>query len=87
MRGILDLNKLLESNTSPTYFNQYVFHNADSDKEFIGHTNLHYLCRNLNFNSERDFNFPENKINIWYVRNDKCSDYVYNNQLDVIKIN
>ena len=87
MRGILDLNKLLESNVNPKYFNQYVFHNADSDKEFLGHTNLHYLCKNLNFNNDRDFNFSEDKVNIWYVRNDKCSDYVYNNQLDVIREN
>jgi len=81
------MKKLLESTVNLKYFNQYVFHNVNSDKEFIGHTNLYYLCKNLNFNNDRDFNFSEDKVNIWYVRNDKCSDYVYNNQLDVIREN
>ena len=81
------MKKLIESTVDLKYFDQYVFYNISSDSNFIGHTNLQYLCKNLNFNNEQDFNFSEDKVNIWYVRNDKCSDYVYNNQLDVIREN
>ena len=81
------MKKLLESTVDLKYFDQYVFYNISSDSNFIGHTNLQYLCKNLNFNNEQDFNFSEDKVNIWYVRNDKCSDYVYNNQLNVIEEN
>lgn len=81
------MKKLLESSVDPKYFDQYLFHNTP-DVHFLGHPiGIHYFYKNLNFNSERDFNFPEDKINVWYVRNDKCSDYIYGDNEESIKKN
>ena len=88
------MKKLLESNVNLKYFDQYLFHNTPPE-EFLGHPiGIHYFYKNLNFyqpsfydNDNVEFNFPEDKINIWYVRNDKCSDYIYGDNEESIKKN
>ena len=87
-------SKLLESKVDEKYFDQYLIHNTPPE-HFIGIPNrVQFFYKNLNFyepsyyeNENVEFYFPENKINIWYVRNDICSDYVYGNKKESIKRN
>ena len=89
-----EMKKLLESTVNLKYFDQYLFHNTPPE-DFLGHPiGVHYFYKNLNFyqpsfydNDNVEFNFPEDKINIWYVRNSKCSDYIYGDNEESIKKN
>jgi hypothetical protein len=58
------------------FFDKFLFHNC---KPQLMHTDYF----NNAFNYTEELNFENDKINIWYVRDDKgCNDYVYNDDLE-----
>ena len=74
--------------TIQTFFKKFVFHNISDGQHFIGHTPLYnHICKHIKFKYNETFNLEEKKYNIWYVRNDFCSDYVYGDDTKTIKEN
>ena len=70
------------------FFNDIVFHNITDGQHFIGHTPLNnHICKHLEFRNNDSIVLADDKINIWYVRNDFCSEYVYTDNKDVIEKN
>ena len=70
------------------FFKKFVFHNISDGQHFIGHTPLYnHICKHIKFKYNETFNLEEKKYNIWYVRNDFCSDYVYGDDTKTIKEN
>tara|TARA_Y100001937_G_C7134026_1_gene339018 strand:+ start:240 stop:1562 length:1323 start_codon:yes stop_codon:yes gene_type:complete len=70
------------------FFSGIVFHNITDGQHFIGHTPLNnHICKHLEFRNNDSFELVDEKINIWYVRNDFCSEYVYTDNKNVIDKN
>tara|TARA_A100001515_G_scaffold104016_1_gene84655 strand:+ start:3963 stop:5288 length:1326 start_codon:yes stop_codon:yes gene_type:complete len=70
------------------FFNRFVFHNTTDGQHFIGHTPLYnHIGKHIEFRYNQNFSYQENKINIWYVRNDYCAEYVYSDKKDTIQKN
>ncbi len=70
------------------FFSDIVFHNITDGQHFIGHTPLNnHICKHLEFRNNDGVELVDGKINIWYVRNDFCSQYVYTDNKDVIEKN
>jgi len=64
------------------YFDKYLFYNCESHN-IIGIPYVNYFNERLKFSNE--MNFDNDKIKIWYVRNDDCADFIYSNNREQIE--
>jgi hypothetical protein len=75
------ISKLLTTNIDRSYFKKFLFHNCKPEC-----MNVKLFNDLILFNEDRTYSFPDDKVNVWYVRNDQgCVDYIYNNDYELIK--
>ena len=75
------ISKLLTTNIDRSYFKKFLFHNCKPEC-----MNVKLFNDQILFNEDRTYSFPDDKVNVWYVRNDQgCVDYIYNNDDKLIK--
>ena len=72
----------LKTKISNEYFDKYLFYNCESHN-IIGIPYVNYFNKRLKFSNE--MNFDNDKLKIWYVRNDNCADFVYGDNRDQIE--
>ena len=75
------LNKL-KTKISDEDFDKYLFYNCESHN-IIGIPYVNYFNQRLKFSDE--MNFDNDKIKIWYVRNDDCANFVYSDNREQIE--
>ena len=77
-----NIQSKLKTNISDEYFDKYLFYNCESHN-IIGIPYVDYFNKRLKFNNE--MNFDNDKLKIWYVRNDDCANFVYGDNKDQIE--
>ena len=60
------ISKLLTTNIDRSYFKKFLFHNCKPEC-----MNVKLFNDLILFNEDRTYSFPDDKVNVWYVRNDQ----------------